>query len=106
VQEEVSTYYIAEELSAVSEGMKIAIPWKTWLTIGRMSVREFSVWLKKVAQSVDLEQYRKHPRGPKKKQKKPPYDKRKPHVATARELMKNCTFRKLIYSEGGLCQKS
>ena len=29
VQEEVSTYYLAEELSAVSEGMKIAVPWPT-----------------------------------------------------------------------------
>lgn len=88
VQEEVSMYYLAEELSAVSEGMKIAVPWPTWLKIAGLSVREFSVWLKKVAQSVDLEQYQKHPRGPKKKQQKPLYDKRKPHVATARELMK------------------
>jgi IS4 transposase len=89
VQQEVSTYYLAKELATVSEGMKIAIPWKTWLTIAGMSVKEFSAWLKKVAQHADLEQYRKHPRGPKKKQKKPPYDKRKPHVATARELMKH-----------------
>jgi len=88
VQKEVSTYYIAEELSTVSEGMKIAIPWTTWLRIAGLSVREFSAWLKKVAQHADLDQYKKHPRGPKKKQKKPHYDKRRPHVATARELMK------------------
>jgi hypothetical protein len=88
VQEEVSTYYLAEELATVSEGMKIAVPWTTWLRIAGLSVREFSAWLKQVAHSVDLEQYKKHPRGPKKKQKKPHYDKRKPHVATARELTK------------------
>jgi hypothetical protein len=88
VQEEVSTYYLAEELSAVSEGLKIAVPWPTWLKIAGLSVREFSAWLKQVAHYADLEQYKKHPRGPKKKQKKPRYDKRKPHVATARELMK------------------
>ena len=38
---------------------------------------------------MDLQQYRKHPRGPKKKQKKPRYDPSKPHVATARELKKS-----------------
>jgi IS4 transposase len=88
VQKEVSTYYMAEELSSVSEGMKIAIPWTTWLRIAGLSVTEFAAWLKKVAQHADLDQYKKHPRGPKKKQKKPHYDKRKPHVSTARELMK------------------
>jgi DDE family transposase len=88
VQEEVSTYYIAEELSAISEGMKIAIPWTTWMKIASMSVREFATWLKRVARHADLEQYKKHPRGPKKERKKLPYDKRKPHVATARELWK------------------
>ncbi|MCI0460502.1 MAG: hypothetical protein L0Z62_26405 [Gemmataceae bacterium] len=89
VQQEVSTYYLAEELSTVSAGMKIAIPWTTWLRIAGLSVTEFSAWLKKVAQHADLDQYKKHPRGPKKKQKKPHYDKRKPHVATVRELMKS-----------------
>jgi len=88
VQAEVSTYYLAEEWSAVSAGMKIAVPWTTWLKIAGLSVRAFSAWLKQVAHYADLEQYKKHPRGPKKKQKKPHYDKRKPHVATARELMK------------------
>jgi hypothetical protein len=86
VQEEVSTFYIAEELSAVSEGMKIAIPWTTWCRIAALTVTEFSGWLREVARHANLEQYKKHPRGPKKEQKKPRYDKRKPHVATAREL--------------------
>jgi hypothetical protein len=86
VQKEVSTYYLAEELSAVSEGLKIAIPWTTWSRLAALTVPDFAQWLKEVARHVDLAQYKKHPRGPKKKQKKPRYDKRKPHVATAREL--------------------
>jgi hypothetical protein len=89
VQQEVSTYYIAEELSAVNEGMKIALPWTTWLKIAGLSVTEFSAWLKKVAHHADLEQYKKHPRSSKKRRKKLRYDKRKPHVATARELLKS-----------------
>jgi IS4 transposase len=88
VQQEVSTYHLAEELSSVSAGMKIAIPWTTWIKIANLSVQEFSAWLKQVAHAADLERYKKHPRGPKKKQTKPRYDKRKPHVATARELLK------------------
>jgi hypothetical protein len=88
VQAEVSTYYLAEELSAISEGMKIAIPGTTWMKIASMSVQEFATWIKTVARHADLEQYKKHPRGPKKKRKKLAYDKRKPHVATARELWK------------------
>jgi Transposase DDE domain len=86
VQTEVSTFYVAEELSAVSEGMKIAIPRATWSRIAALSVREFARWLREVARHADLSRYQKHPRGPKKKQKKPPPDKRKPHVATSREL--------------------
>ena len=86
VQTEVSTFYVAEELSAVSEGMKIAIPRATWSRIAALSVMEFARWLREVARHADLSRYQKHPRGPKKKQKKPPPDKRKPHVATSREL--------------------
>jgi IS4 transposase len=86
VQEEVSTYYIGQELSAVSEGMKIAVPQATWCKIAVLSATEFARWLREVARHVDLRRYKKHPRGPKKKQRKPPWDPKKPHVATAREL--------------------
>ncbi len=89
VQAEVSTYHLAEELSAVSEGLKIAIPETTWSDIAALTVPEFSTWLKAVARHAYLERYRKHSRGPKKKQKKPRYDKKKPHVATARELKRH-----------------
>jgi Transposase DDE domain len=86
VQEEVSTYYLGEELAVVSEGMKIAIPSTTWAQIAALSVSEFSRWLREVARKVDLGRYKKHRRGPKKKQNKPRYDPKNPHVATIREL--------------------
>jgi hypothetical protein len=86
VQQEVSTFYIAEELSAVSAGLKIAIPWTTWSRIAALTVADFASWLREVARQADLTRYRKHPRGPKKKQPKPRYDKKRPHVATYREL--------------------
>jgi len=86
VQQEVSTFYIAEELSAVSAGLKIAVPWTTWSRIAALAVTDFADWLREVARQADLTRYQKHPRGPKKKQAKPRYDKKKPHVATYREL--------------------
>ena len=46
VQDKVSTYYIGEELSVVSEGMKIAVPWITWQRIAVLSVTEFACWLR------------------------------------------------------------
>jgi hypothetical protein len=94
VQRDVSTFYVAEELSAVSEGMKIAIPLTTWSRIAAQAVAEFARWLREVARQVDLGRYQKHPRGPKKKQKKPRFDKKKPHIATARELKNHKTVNK------------
>jgi Transposase DDE domain len=94
VQRDVSTFYVAEELSAVSEGMKIAIPLATWSRIAAQTVAGFARWLREVARQVDLGRYEKHPRGPKKKQKKPRPDKKKPHIATARELKNYKTVNK------------
>jgi hypothetical protein len=86
VQQEVSTFSIAQELSAVSEGMKIAVPERTWAKIAALPVGRFAQWLREVARHAKLERYKKHPRGPKKKKKKLRPDKKKPHVATARLL--------------------
>ena len=86
VRDEVSMYYLGEELSSVSEGMKIAVPGITWCKRAALSVAEFSAWLREVARHVDLGQYKQHPRGPKKKQQRPRWDPKKPHIATAREL--------------------
>lgn len=89
VQQEVSTYYLGEELAVVSEGMKIAIPWSTWSKIAALSVAAFAQWLREVARHADLKCYKKHPRGPKKKKKKLRRDPKKPHVSTVRELKRS-----------------
>jgi hypothetical protein len=86
VEKQVSTYSIAEELTAVREGMKIAIAEKIWGKIAALPLAQFAQWLREVARHANLERYKKHPRGPKKKKKKLRYDKKKPHVSTAREL--------------------
>lgn len=84
VEQEVSGYYVADELSAVYQGMMIAIPEKHWQIFGRMTPREFADTLRVLASKVNLRRFKKHPRGPKKAQPKRTYDKKHPHVSTFR----------------------
>jgi DDE family transposase len=84
--DELSGYYLALEVKQVHEGMMIALPPSCWEMLARMEVREFAKTLKKIAAHVDLERYRKSPRGP----KKPPPQKSRyrngGHVSTHRLL--------------------
>lgn len=82
VEQKVSGYYVADELSGVYQGMMIAIPEKHWRVFGRMTPREFSDTLRALASQVNLRRFKKHPRGPKKPQPKRTYDKKHPHVST------------------------
>ena len=84
IEQEVSGYYVADELSAVYQGMMIAIPEKHWQIFGRMTPREFADSLRVLASKVNLQRFKKHPRGPKKARPKRPYDKKHPHVSTFR----------------------
>jgi len=64
--DELSGYYLALEVKQVHEGMMIAVPPSCWEEIARLKTRPFATLLKKIANHVDLERYRKSPRGPKK----------------------------------------
>lgn len=86
VQQNVSMYYLGEELAGVYRGLQIAIPEALWEELSSMSVAAFAKWLKEIAKDADLQRYQKQPRGPKKKQKKEKHNKHKPHVSTARLL--------------------
>jgi IS4 transposase len=88
VREEVSGYYIANEIARTYEGMMIAIPEESWRVFARMTVKEFAGVLKDLAQRVRLETLKKHPRGPKKPVIKKPKNNKEPHVSTARLLEK------------------
>jgi Transposase DDE domain len=88
VAEEVSGYYMANEIARTYEGMMIAIPEEEWAVFGRMTVKEFARVLKELAQAVRLERLKKHPRGPKKPVVKKPKNNKEPHVSTARLLEK------------------
>jgi Transposase DDE domain len=88
VTEEVSGYYIANEVARTYGGMMIAIPEEEWGVFAGMTVEEFARALRGLAQGVRLETLKKHPRGPKRPVTKKPRNNKEPHVSTARLLEK------------------
>lgn len=81
-----SNYYLAEEITMTYRGMMIAIPPDHWCIFSRMRTEQFWLTLQDLAAQVRLSAFVSHPRGPKKKKKKPHYDPKHPHVSTARLL--------------------
>jgi len=94
IEADLSSYYVAEEVAGTYRGMMIAIPEEHWLIFGKMSVQKLATVMKKLAQHVKLDAFRKHPRGPKKPPTKRHYDKRQPHVSTARVLARRAILLK------------
>jgi hypothetical protein len=85
--DDLSGYYLALEVKQVHDGMMIALPPAEWAAVADMGVREFARLMKQIAAQVDLDRYRKSPRGP----KKPPPKKRRyrngGHVSTHKLLV-------------------
>ena len=84
--DELSGYYLALEVKQVHEGMMIAVPATCWDEIARLKTRAFAKTLKKIAAHVDLDQYRKSPRGPKKPPPKKSRYRNGGHVSTHKLL--------------------
>jgi len=86
-REELSGYYLAGEVAATYHGMMIAVPEKEWTAhFGSLSPAALARLLKTLAANVRPARFRKTRRGPKKPTPKRVYDKRHPHVSTARIL--------------------
>jgi len=89
IDNKISGYYLADELSATYRGMMIAIPDETWIVFRQYSILELIKVLKQLAANVRLSAFLKqHPRGPKKKPANRITDPSHPHVSTARILAK------------------
>jgi hypothetical protein len=84
--EQMSAYYMADEMGGVYRGMMIAIPEPEWQVFAQMSAEDFACVLMQLAKKINLERFRKHSRGPKKSKDKRHYDPSHPHVAAARIL--------------------
>jgi hypothetical protein len=93
VQEEVSFYYLCDEVARTYRGLEIAVVDQYWtrkyanLTPARLA-RE----LIRIAQKAQISRYRKHKRGPKKPVPRM-NKKHRGHVSTARVLAQNYTKR-------------
>jgi IS4 transposase len=93
VAEEVSGYYVADEIQMTHRGMMIAIPEDEWAVFQDLTAVELADVLVRLARSVSLPKLRKHPRGPKKPKPKKQSGAKIKHVATAKilEARHKCT---------------
>lgn len=84
LDEELSEFYVADELAGTYRGMMIALPESEWKYLAELSDREFVAWLVSVAKRVRLDRYAKRPRGPKKPRPRRTRFSKAKHIATAR----------------------
>ncbi len=84
IDNEVSGYYLADELSATYRGMLIAIPIDEWVVFRHLSFLAFCKLMLRLAAGVKLSRFKKHKRGPKNPQPKRVSDPKHPHVSTAK----------------------
>jgi len=85
--EEISAYYIADEIRGMMRGMMVAISNEHWQRqFGNLTACQMANVLMMLAKQVNLKCFRKHRRGPKKPKTRRTRFKRKTHVSTARIL--------------------
>jgi hypothetical protein len=87
VDQDVSLYYIANEISATYKGMMIAIPALEWDLFYSMNRADLAAILLELARRVRLQAFRKSPRRPRKPRPKGKKMSREGHVSTAKLLM-------------------
>jgi IS4 transposase len=87
VDDEVSLYYLANEVATTYHGMMIAIPEGEWDVFYRMSASDMAVTLLALAKRVNIRAFRKSPRGPKKPRTERDGNAKQGHVSTAKLLM-------------------
>ena len=85
IENEVSSYYLANEISGVQRGMMAAIEPSEWVIFRSLDTMALVALLIQLAEKVNLRRFRKHPRGPKKPQPRR-IGKNGGHVSTAKLL--------------------
>src|SRR6266851_5845410 len=86
IDQELSLYYVANDIAQTYHGMMIAIPEDEWRVFSRMRPAEMVATLRDLAQKVRLKAYRKSPRGPKKPRPKREGTTKASHVSSAKLL--------------------
>lgn len=88
IEQEVSSYYLADEIRGIYRGMMIAIPPPEWQVFEQMSLMELTQVLQDLADRVNLTAFVRHPRTQKEtrsrlKRHRPA---KRPHISTAKIL--------------------
>ena len=93
IEQEVSSYYLADEIRGTYRGMMIAIPHQEWQVFDQINLLDLTQVLQDLATKVNLSVFLSHPRSTKKTQKwvKKTRPTKKPHVSTAKILSQNKT---------------
>ena len=86
IDQELSLYYVANDIAQTYHGMMIAIPEDEWRVFNHMRPAEMVATLRELAQQVRLKAYRKSSRGPKKPRPKRAGTTKSSHVSTAKIL--------------------
>ena len=86
IDQELSLYYVANDIAQTYHGMMIAIPEDEWRVFSRMRPVEVVATLRELAQKVRLKAYRKSSREPKKPRPKREGSTKASHVSTAKIL--------------------
>jgi len=86
IDQELSLYYVANDIAQTYHGMMIAIPEDEWRVFSRMRPAEMVATLRELAHKVRLKAYRKSSRGPKKPRPKREDTTKGSHVSTAKLL--------------------
>jgi hypothetical protein len=84
MDQDLSLYYVANDIAQTYHGMMIAIPEDEWRVFSRMRPAEMVATLRELAQKVRLKAYRKSPRGPKKPRPKHEGTTKASHASTAK----------------------
>ena len=85
---------MADEIQMTHRGMMIAIPEDEWVVFRDLIPGELAEVLVRLARSVPLPKFRRHPRGPKKPKPKQQSGAKVKHVATAKILKARHTCTK------------
>jgi IS4 transposase len=86
--QEVSGYYLADEIAGTYRGMMIAIAEEHWTVFAGLTAEQLAEVMRELADKVRLSAFQRHRRGPKKPPVKRRYSKKHPHVSTAQLLEK------------------
>jgi Transposase DDE domain len=87
VEQDLSRYFMSDEIGQVYRGMMVAVPAEEWNIFGTMGLDEYVAFLRRLARQVDFTRYPKAHRSPKKAKPVRQYDPANPHVSAAKLLL-------------------